>query len=322
MSALRVRLPESLRRALESKRVASLFRPDYPPFAVEVSSQRLIGVALERSKTGIALVGSRVVALAPGVVAPSLGRPAIGDAPGFREALRQTGFTGRFSLLLPDRVAKLTFVELEQEPGSIAETTELIRWKLKRSTPFRVEDGRISFEAFPGNGVTHCLVSLVHEQVVQQFEEIVGELGYEAGLIDVSSLNLWNLVEAALPAEEAVLLLNITEDSGSALVARGGRPVFIRCKSPAGMEALSFEEFRTELHPTLLYYQDRLGGEPIRRAVVRAPAAVAAELQELLASRFDIESRLVGLGSITAAPFPEGLDAGMVAPAVGAALGR
>jgi hypothetical protein len=335
----KIELPQAVRRALDSPRLAALFRPLYPPFAVELCGDRLVAVALERDKTGARLVGHRVVELPPGLLSPAPGKPLVTEPEPLLEPLRQAvaglpGFAGQLSLLLPDRAGRVTFVDLEQVAPSRAETAELLRWKLKRTTPFRTEDCRLDFQVFPSlGGGYRCLVTLVPLQVLDPIEQALATLGWEAGLIDLSTFNLWNLLEPALARAGDVLLLNALESSVSVLVARRGLPLFLRTKATPGGGAAppaaasgnfapTVAGLLAELQPTLLFHQDRMGGAVIERTVVRVPAAIQAELSEELRVRHGLEAEPAGLGEIGGA---EGLlpdERALVAAAAGAALGR
>jgi hypothetical protein len=326
--ALKVRLPLVVKRLLDSPRLTALFRPDYPPLAVEVTSRAISGVVIERiGGGGIALSARAVVPLPPGLVQPSLLKPAIIDLDVFKAALAQClkqlpSGNRQISILLPDRVGKISFVELEKSGSTLSETADLIRWKLKRGTPFRVEDGRIGFQAFAaGGGAKRFLVSMVLTQVVEQFERAVADVGYSCGLVDLASFNLWNLVHDRLGRNEDSLIVNVGDEYATAIIARGAEPLMVRCKSPAGPEPPAAEEIRAELNSSLLYYQDRIGGPGIAQALVRAPEAFVPIVSEALALH-GIRAVPVDLGGIAGGSDLLPSEIFALAPAVGAACGR
>ena len=72
----------------------------------------------------------------------------------------------------------------------------------------------------------------------------------------------------------------------------------------------------------MLYYQDRIGGQGIQRALVRAPAGMTGPLLEVLATRYGMPAAMAELSGVEGAA---GLDSDRVQlllPALGAARGR
>jgi len=326
--AIQWKMPELLGRLLESPRLGAMFRPDYPPYALEISARRLVAVALDRTGGRARLAAERVVDLPEGLVVPSLLRPIVQDVKSFAGHVHRAlddlpGYEGRCALVLPDQIAKITFVELERGGRRHAETEELIRWKLKRATPFRIEDARIAFQMLPSSGDDlRCLVSLVNIQLLEQLEELLVGLGCEAGLVDLTSFNLWNLIAADLRPDEDVLLLNADDGHVTAIVARGGAPLFLRCKAPAAMARMTVDAVCAELHPTILYYQDRLGGEQLGRAIVRGPQEVVEQLAETLDERWKIPCEPLRVNGVAGLDEFDRDRIDRLAPAIGAALGR
>ena len=58
-----------------------------------------------------------------------------------RKLLETTGTKpGRLSLVLPDNLAKISLVSLPEKPPSARRLDEVLRFKLRRAVPFRLED--------------------------------------------------------------------------------------------------------------------------------------------------------------------------------------
>ena len=127
----------ALERAVESPWLDRLLQPNFPSFTVEVSASGLRGVSVSRAR-GVGRVAHRIaVELPDGVVKPSLLKPAVKDTQLFRNGLEEVvrefkmavptasgysgpgasaieapTFEGQLSLVIPDHVAKISFVDL------------------------------------------------------------------------------------------------------------------------------------------------------------------------------------------------------------------
>jgi len=83
------------------------------------------------------------------IIRPNLGSPDtiiqkvkdLFDASGTRP--------GKISLVLPDNLAKVTLLTLPERPGSRKQLTELIRFRLRRAIPFRLDDAVVSYQVLP-----------------------------------------------------------------------------------------------------------------------------------------------------------------------------
>jgi len=311
-------------------RLHGLFRVDYPPLALEIDHDRVSGVIVERGRGGLKLVARATKSLPPGLIEVGMVRANVQDARllGVLVADLVAGLdrnAKRASLVLSDKVAKVSIVALESTPRSLDETRDLLIWKLKKATPFRVEEGRLSFQSFPSFGAgTQCLTAFARESVVAEYEEALSSAGLHPGLVDFATFNVFNLyhdVIAADVGQDDALFLNLTGEYCSSLIVRGMRPLFYRCKILA-VGGADLEQVMAELHPTLLYYQDRLQGLGLKRVYVRAAPTAALALTSQIQERHGFASEILDPGRVldlqTLSP-DERYDIG---PALGAAMGR
>lgn len=309
-------------------RIETVVKPRYPDVALELTATHATSVSMTEFAGGSprGIRQWRSIELPAGLVQPSLLRLAITDAAALRPFLLQAldglpGLDRRMSLVLPDVLAKLSLVSLDASELGARDGAEILRWKLKRTTPFRVEDARVAYQVFPRKaGGSTCLVALSLGVVLGQIEDLLESMGYEVGVVDFASFSLWNLLESSFPERGDVLLVNLGHGYATFLVARDREPLFLRCKTSAE-GAISAAEAVAEIRPTLLYYQDRVGGSGIVESWVRAAPALAAPLCEALESQHGIASRVIDTLGIPGAPAVEN-EWSRLLPAVGAAMGR
>jgi hypothetical protein len=326
-------------RHLDLERVRGL-RPNYPPVAVEMSRKEMVLVRLRRRRGRIHLEAHQSRPLPEASVGASIFRPNLGspDAIGtqIQELFEVSGTRpGRVSVVLPDNLAKITLLSLPDRPASRKQLQELIRFRLRRSVPFRLEDATISYQMLPGDGkgIT-VLVALMLRSVVEQYERVFEAAGARPGLVDLCTPNLYNLCRARL--REAcrdgrdAALLNCSQTYFSLLIVRGERLVFYRCKSYAvGEEGNGAHGangvMSREINGSLSYYQEKLGGAGIDTIFVRSVGAPMDKITALL-EQFSFGT-VTPVDPTAVLSLPEGLRldgevAQRIAPAVGAAAGR
>jgi hypothetical protein len=252
----------------------------------------------------------------------------------FQEMFELTGTRpGRISLVLPDNLAKISLITLPERPPSARQLSELVRSKMRRAVPFRLEDAAISFQVLPGEGrQVSVLVLLTPRQLIDRFEQSLAPLGARVGLIDIATPNLINLcrprLDAASRGGKDVALLNCASNYFTLVIVRDGRLIFFRCKTlaPDAEAAHGGNGFLVrEVASSLSYYKAKLAGQGVDSVIVRSLDPSIEEITETLR-----ELELVNVESIDAAAgvdLPSGhridQELGMrLAPAIGAAATR
>jgi type IV pilus assembly protein PilM len=325
-------------RRLDLERWAA-FRPSVPPVAVELDRDEMVLVRLRRRRHGRPGLEAHASRPMPEQgVGTSILRPNLGatdeTARRARQLFESTGTRpGKVVLVLPDNLARVSLVSFPERPPNRRHLDEMVRFKLRRSVPFRLEEAVISYQELPGDGSElHLLVALMLRSVAEQYERVFEASGASPGRVELSTLSLFNLcrgemAKAAVGGQD-VALLNCARGYFSLLIVRGPRILFYRCKSVAegGEERTAIEPgMNRELATSVSYYREKLGGQAIATTFVRdvtsPPGARGASLEAL------------GLGTVvpvdpaSGVALPEGLrlDAAVgqqIASAVGAASGR
>ncbi len=277
---------------------AAWLRPRYPLVAVEVREDALIAVRLQRRSGAHQLVGYGSRALPEGAFSASLAEPGVGNpdtlAAGFAEVLRLAGadVAGRISVALPDTAARVLLVDLQELPSSHAQADELIRFRIRKSVPFRPEDSRVAWDVLgrSEDGRVEVLVAVAPEAAIAPLEAVLHAMGLRCGLIDLASLGVFNVlrVDGRLngAAPEDVALVNATSRYFTVMLLRAGRMIFFRARNYHAQGGFrgdeSLEAVSRELRSTIGYYDEHLLGEGIRRTYVRAVGVPADGLFALM----------------------------------------
>jgi hypothetical protein len=183
------------------------------------------------------------------------------------------------SLVLPDAWLRLTFVESGELPRAAEARDEVVRWKVKRLLPFRVEDLRLAASEvapLPQQGEPkRLLVAYGLEALLAQLEEAFAKAGVWLGRITSESLALLPAVGETL-AEAPLGALAVVRGGGYTLLfTRRGEPVLYRFKSreesPSAASPLSASSVSTverDLRLTRAFVAEQLPELAISRVVV------------------------------------------------------
>lgn len=251
-------------------KLPSFLQSSPPDVALELAPRRVTAVAVAREGETLVVRASADVPLDAGVLAPSLAGPVVAD-PGaldaaLQRAIEAVGGAGRVALAVPDGMAKVSLVRFEALPADHDELEQLIRWQVRKTAPFPVEQAQVSWT--PGaaiDGGRELVVALARRDAIVQIESACQRARAEAGLVDLASFHLANLLLARQAAPEARdwLLVHLGDAGSTLLLWRGAALVFYRHR-PAD-EQTSLGDL---VHQTAMYYEDRLAGRGLGRVVV------------------------------------------------------
>jgi type IV pilus assembly protein PilM len=272
-----------------------LFATPAPPIAVEIAPRFVSAIATGTQGGGPVITAHALEPLPPGVVTPALNGPNVQDAAAVADAMtRVFGRLGtrprRVALVVPDSVAKVSLVRLEQVPTRAEDLDQLIRFHVKKSAPFRVEDAQVTYSAgaVASGGGREFVVAVARADLVREYEGACEAAGAHAGLVDLAT---FGLVNAVLASEQRLagdwLLVHLTAEYGTIVILRGEDVIFYRNRAEGSDESLA-----DLVHQTAMYYEDRLGGTAAGFKRVMLAGTGLLEGRSLEQVRRDIEGRL------------------------------
>ena len=185
-------------------------------------------------------------------------------------------------------------LRLEKVPAKAADLQEIVRWQVRKTSPFPIEQAVLSIS--PGvaaaDGSHEMLVSLARADVIQQYEQACRMAGADAGLVDISSFSVINGILAA-PGRPTGdwLLVHITDTYLTLAVMRDQALLFFRHRGEEAEGTLS-----DLIHQTAMYYEDRLHGGGFGRVLIAGGARLPGGAESV---RRGLEERLrVGVESV------------------------
>lgn len=271
-------VPERIRRA-------AWLRPRYPLVSLELRDDAVLATRLVRRKGTYHLAGHGAVQLGAGVFSTSMMRSEVASPEELEQAissvLTKAGAEGvsRVSVALPDTAARAFVLDFQEMPAGREQAGNLIRWRLKKSVPFPLEQARVSWEELGRreDGRVHLLVTLAPIEALDGIEKVAKQLGLRVGLIDLASFATYNALRLDGQLERQgrgdIALLSATRNYYSLMIFRRGNLIFYRAKNYHVQGGYQGEESLRavvrELRSSLGYYEEHLLGEGIQRLLLR-----------------------------------------------------
>ena len=290
-----------------------------PDAAIEIAPDG-VSVAVLGSRGQEAVVQAYGAAeLPPGALVASLTGHNVVDRPALDQALRaaceRAGHRPRrAALIIPDLAARVSLVRFDQIPARRDDLDQLIRWQIKKSLPFSLEEASVTHS--PGARIDsggEFVVVAAKRDVVAEYEAVCEAAGIHAGLVDIATLGVVNLYLAGGTPGGDWLIVHVRPEYTSIAILRGSDLIFFRNQAEGETEPLT-----DVVHQTVMYYQDRLDGHGFSRVLAGGRSRLASGVD---AAVRDIESRLgtvvEPLDPTTIAPLVDRIS---VTPRQGAAL--
>ena len=307
-----------------------------PPLVFEVDANVLRYAAFSHSKGRLELERTASATLPAETFQPGpLGGPLRGRE-SFDRALDElldtahprSGKNGRrekhsveASLVLPDRWLRLLFTELEPELG-LKPDDEVLRFKLKRLVPFRVDELRLRASivpSFPGQEGWRLLYAFGVEQLLRDLETAFAARGVRIGQVASRTLYLVSLLRES--ERRSALLVNLESDGYSLGYVADALPYVFRYRA-AGMDLgdpAQAAQVAQDLRILIGFIGEHLPQHGIEEAVVCGPPDAAEPWVDLLRDRFELPSRLLEARDLPAALPRRDLAWHQAAPLVAAA---
>jgi Tfp pilus assembly PilM family ATPase len=253
-----------------------LFQSSPPDVAVEISAQHVGAAYLTWRGRSATVTAHSVEPLPPGAVVPALAAVNLPDVAVVgkvvAQAIEKLGVRARrAALVIPDTVAKVSLVRFEKVPAKGADLLELVRWQIRKSAPFPLEQAVVSYT--PGimvaDGGQEFLVAAARTDIIEQYQSACAHAGLQTGLVDLSTFSVINGVLAGTGAPAGDwLLVHATSHYVTLAVVRDADVIFFRNRSEETEGTLT-----DVVHQTAMYYEDRLKGAGFSRVLLAGGAA-------------------------------------------------
>ena len=242
---------------------------------MEITARAVTAVALGRGGGDLpTLARHATVALPAGAVVPALNAQNLIDrsavAAAIKQVLGEVGRPRRIGLVVPDPVARLSIVRLDTVPARSEDRDQLVRFQVRKAAPFAADLAHCSIE--PGRkvdgGGQEFVVALARRDVIEEYERACDGAGAHAGIVDLATCSVLNLVARGRRAIDAGgqgdwMLVHLAPSYSTVVIVRDDTPILFRNRGPEADGLLV-----DVVHQSAMYYEDRLGGTGFRRVIV------------------------------------------------------
>jgi type IV pilus assembly protein PilM len=278
-------------------------QPVPPDVAIEIDAAHVAAARLTWRGSSSTVAAHVIEPLPPGAVTPALASANLTDAPTVARALSQAlarlgGRVTRAALVIPDTAAKISLIRFDTVPPNSADLAELVRWQVRKSAPFPLDQSVISFTPGirPDEGGQEYIVTTARVDVVEQYEQVCAQAGVHAGLIDIATFSILNGVLAGPAPAGDWLLVHAASSYTTMAVLRGGELIFFRNHEDESGGGLA-----DVVHQTAMYYEDRLKGAGFTRVLLAGRAIQSVdEVRRSLEQRLEVRIEPVAQAELAA----------------------
>jgi type IV pilus assembly protein PilM len=232
----------------------------HPSLVVEIASAH---VAVARWKANAGLEFAFSEPLPAGSLVPSPVEVNVAEPEAVRSVLRRllarVPARGQgLTLLIPDPVVRVFIMPFESLPRRSDEAVALLRWRLKKSVPFDMDETVVSWMRQSGREENlEVITAVARQRIVREYEEIVESLDANATIVLSSTLSTLPLLEE----RGSTLLARLSGRTLTTVIAQGSSLcVYRSAEMPADAATLVPLAVMDEIFPTIAYYQDSWGG--------------------------------------------------------------
>ncbi len=228
----------------------------HPTLAIEITPEQVSAARFTRAGS---LEGFAVEALPAGAVVPSAIEANLLNVAAVKSAVGKVCETLKMkdedaALLVPDPVIRVFVQHFDDFPRSPEEAIPMLRWKLKKSVPFEVDETLLSYmrQQPRGDGVD-VVTAIARLRIIKEYESLLEGNSMRAGVVLSSTLAAISLLEDARPT----LLARLSGTSLTTAIVREGVLAGYRCTElPATASEITPQMLLEEVFPLAAYYQD------------------------------------------------------------------
>lgn len=232
-----------------------LYVMPHPEPVVEIGASHVAAAQWDGGR----LQSYAVEPLETGAIMPSPVDTNVTQPDSVRRALQRVlsrvgNLSQRVALLVPDAVVRVFILPFEDLPRRAEDALPLLRWRLKKSVPFDVEETTVSWSRQTARHGTFEVVAAVARQgIVREYEALVEGFDAQPSVVLSSTLATLSLVSET----GSTLLMRMSGRTLTTAILRGATLCLYRStEMPAPAAQLDPKWLLEELFPADAYYQD------------------------------------------------------------------
>jgi len=227
-----------------------------PQIACEIAADRVLAGRVSLSGQILDVYAARE--LAPGSVVPDLTEPNIRQPEAVREALRGVldevaGRSKDVIAVLPDAAARVMLLDFDTLPPNAKESDGVVRFRLKKSLPFDVEQAKVSYVSQPAKETgVRVVAAVVMTKVLEEYETAFRDAGYLPGVVVPSMIAAMGAAQASRPT----LVVKVDARSTSIAIMDQDQLLLFRTLENMRGVTITGEQLAEDVYPSVVFFQD------------------------------------------------------------------
>jgi type IV pilus assembly protein PilM len=290
-----------------------------PRLACEVTRDRVIAARASDKLPRIELFTSRQ--LPEGAVNPGLNGPNVVDAAALRTAISGAlqavgGGSKDVIVIVPDASIRTLLLDFDALPAKPEEVEPVIRFRLKKSLPFDVDDAVVSYEITRGNGNVRVVAAVSPRSIIEEYEAAFRAEGYLPGVVLSSSIAALGIIDGQRPT----LVLKVDANNITITATEKQELRLIRTlDNPRGPDVTA-SELAEGVLPSIVFFEDTFAAriEQIYVGGVAQLAEVGPLLHEHTGAQVqELAPNLTSEQNLSGEMIPPAMMAGLVGALLG-----
>jgi type IV pilus assembly protein PilM len=228
----------------------------HPQVAIEISPERVAGARFARTGSlhGFAIENLPAGALVPSAVETNMANAAAVKSAVSSVCTRLGAKEEDAALLLPDPVIRVFVQHFEDFPRTSEEAIPMLRWKLKKSVPFEVDETLLSYmRQAPRLDGVDVVTAIARLRIIREYEALVEQAALRPGVVLSVTLAAISILEDQRPT----LLARVSGTALTTAIVRQGVLAGYRCTElPTHAGSVTPQMLLEEIFPLAAYYQD------------------------------------------------------------------
>src|SRR5271165_1156310 len=251
-----------------------------PRIACEISPDCV--VAARASENAANLEAATAAPLAPGLLSPGLQQANVGDRDKLVTTLRDAlaavaGRSRDVCVVIPDASTRVLLLDFESLPEKQPDADAVVRFRLKKSLPFDVDQSSVSFDRQGTASPVRVVAAVTPRNVLDEYESLVRDAGYNPGAVLPSMLAVLGLVDASRPT----MVIKVEWGTTTFAIVDQDQLLLYRALDNGG-STVTGESLVDDVNTSLVYFEDRyaVGVDRVLVAGVESSQELQAALNQ------------------------------------------
>jgi type IV pilus assembly protein PilM len=288
-----------------------------PRLACEITVDRVIAARVNAGHNALEVYATRK--LPAGSIMPGLGGSNIVHPDAVRQAVGAafesvSASLRDVTLIIPDPAVRVLLLDFDDLPAAHDEAAAVIRFRARKSVPFDVDAASLSFQADRARRPVRAIAAFSPREVIGEYENIISDSGFAAGVVVPSIVATLGLVNVAAPT----MVVKIDGTTSSVSIVNGSNLILLRTLEVPGRSLLTVQDIAGNVLPSMVFYEDTYHTK-VERVLITGDTELTS-LARALQEETGAQVEPLSTASLGGSSFGDPLPSSLLAPVGGGLL--